>query len=329
MVGRSLIENRVSTKRVTIGITCYNAEAEIARAIKSAAEQKWPDTEILVVDDASTDGSVAAVLAALEGVPHGRLIRRSVNGGVAAARNTLLSEASGVYITFFDDDDESAPERVAVQVARIEGEPSDGIAVLCFASGARLYPNGYRIDANAIGSRGRPPEGEDILAYLLLNQRRPDTFYGAGVPSCALMARVDALRSVGGYDESLGRVEDVDLAVRIAMSGARFVGCPERLYLQYATEGSDKTPARNLEAELKIVEKQRPWLEARGLYRHALNWFRFREAWFSRRRAEALRRAIQLFAANPILTLQRLYKSAPARFVHEWSMQRPVRKGAE
>lgn len=305
--------------RITVGITCYDARDTIVRAITSAAAQTWPNVEILVVDDASTDDSAEVAEAALRTVPNGRLIRRPVNGGVAAARNTLLAEATGKYVAFFDDDDESAPERLAVQAARLEAEPADA-PVLCFASGARLYPNGYRVEVEAIGSRGRPPEGEEIVGYLLLNRRAADVFYGGGIPSCALMARVADLKAVGGYDEALGRVEDLDIAIRLGLAGARFVGCPERLYLQHATVGSDKTPARNLAAELAVVDKHRDWLAARGLHRHARDWFRFREAWFSRRRADALRRALGLMLDRPLLTAQRLLQSGPARLAHERRM---------
>ncbi len=308
--------------RVTVGVTCYRARDTIARAIASAAVQTWPDVEILVVDDASGDGSAEVAEAALRDLPNGRLIRRPVNGGVAAARNTLLAQATGRYIAFFDDDDESAPERITTQVARIESEPADGAPVLCFASGARRYPNGYEIQAPAIGSRGRPPEGDEVVGYLLVNRRAADAFYGAGTPSCALMAPVAALRAVGGYDETLGRAEDVDIAIRLALAGARFIGCSERLYLQHATLGSDKTPARNLAAELAVVDKHRAWLERQGLHHHARAWFQFREAWFSRRRGEAARRALGLFLNRPILTTRRLLQSGPARLAHEGRMNR-------
>ena len=308
--------------RVTVGVTCYDARDTIARAIASAAAQIWPDVEILVVDDASTDGSAEVAEAALRAVPNGRLIRRPINGGVAAARNTLLAEATGRYIAFFDDDDESAPQRLAIQVARIAAEPADEVPILCFASGARRYPNGYEVQAPAIGSQGRPPEGDEIIGYLLLNRRAPDAFYGAGTPSCALLAPVAALRAVGGYDQTLARAEDVDIAIRLALAGARFVGCPERLYLQHATLGSDKTPARNLAAELAVVDKHQAWLERQGLYGHARAWFQFREAWFSRRRGEALMRAFGLFAHRPVLTVKRLVQSGPARLAHEGRMSR-------
>lgn len=318
-----------SAKRVTVGITCYNARETITRAIASAAAQRWSNLEILVVDDMSSDGSAQVARSALAVIPGARLIVRRTNGGVAAARNTLLAEATGLYIAFFDDDDESTPDRVSIQVARIEAEKEAGPPILCYASGERLYPNGYRVEANAIGSQGRAPSGDELLAYLLVNDRAPGAFYGAGVPACALMARVEDLRALGGFDETLRRVEDVDLALRMALVGARFVGCPERLYLQHATVGSDKTPARNLIAELRVVEKHRDWLQARGLYHHARAWFRFREAWFARRRGEALARVVLLFASNPFRTMKRLWQSGPARYKHERSMRCPPAKGSE
>lgn len=317
-----LAAHQESSSRVTVGITCFNARGTIERAIASAARQTWDNLEILVVDDASTDDSVLIAGKALAGVPNGRLVVRRFNGGVAAARNTLLAEASGRLIAFFDDDDESAPQRIAVQVARIQAEAHHGGPVLCFASGLRRYSNGYELRADAIGSRERGPYGEEVAAYLLFNERQPGVFYGAGVPSCALMAEVAALRSAGGYDETLGRVEDVDIAIRMALGGARFVGCPEYLYLQHATLGGDKTPLRNLVAELRVVEKNRDWLDQRGLYRHAGDWLRFREAWFSHRYGEAALRSILLFAANPRLTIRRLGQSGPSRLVHEISMYR-------
>lgn len=318
-----------SQPRITVGITCYNAEADILRAVESARAQAWPNIEILVVDDASTDRSVEAAQAALAGASNARLIQRAVNGGVAAARNTLLAEATGEYIAFFDDDDVSMPERVAIQLKSIEAaQTHHGKPALCFASGQRRYDNGYHLQCDALGSRGRSPVGEEVVAYLLFNERAPDVFYGAGVPSCALMAPVSMLRSVGGYDEALGRVEDIDIAIRLAFAGVVFVGCPERLYIQRATPGSDKTPMRNLMAELQVVDKHRTWLESRGLYQHARSWFRFREAWFSRRRLEAFGRVAGMFVRRPRLTIRRLLQSGPNRLMHERKMRQSASNGA-
>lgn len=311
--------------RVTVGITCFNAEATIKRAIMSAKHQDWPNVEIIVVDDCSSDKSIQLIQETLCDFPEVRLICHHRNLGVAAARNTIIDAATGDYIAFFDDDDESYQKRISTQINKIFCAQVDPNSVLCFASGSRIYPNGYQVSAKAIGSVARPPFGDEVLAYLLLNERISGVFYGAGVPSCALMAPVSLLKSLGGYDESLRRLEDVDLAIRGALSGVHFIGCSDPLYLQHSTLGSDKTPFRNLEAELMIVEKYRTWLEERQLHRYAQKWFKFRESWFSGRKLESLLRAVELFLMNPHRTVKKLRLSGPKRAVHEWNIKRNSR----
>ncbi len=100
---------------ITIGITCYNARETIERAIRSAQRGDWDPIEILVVDDAGTDGSAAIVEAMARDDARIRLIRHPVNRGVAAARNTIIGEAQGEFIAFLDDDDEMLPDRLRLQ----------------------------------------------------------------------------------------------------------------------------------------------------------------------------------------------------------------------
>ncbi len=89
----------------------------LSRALGSVLEQTIADFECIVVDDASpTPVTVPAD-------PRIRLIRREVNGGVSAARNTGLRAATGRYVTFLDDDDTYAPERLAIGVAGLEHGP--------------------------------------------------------------------------------------------------------------------------------------------------------------------------------------------------------------
>ena len=97
---------------VTIGITCFNAEETIKRAIRSALGQDWQNIEILVVDDCSTDSSVEIITKAITNDSRARLIKHVKNCGPAGARNTILDQACGEFIAFFDDDDESMPGRI-------------------------------------------------------------------------------------------------------------------------------------------------------------------------------------------------------------------------
>ncbi|NGP18550.1 glycosyltransferase family 2 protein [Devosia aurantiaca] len=123
---------------VTIGITCFNARDTIGRAIASALAQDWPEIEVLIVDDASIDDSAAVVEAAIVAEPRARLIRLAANGGPSVARNALLAGARGDFIVFFDDDDESLPQRVRRQIEAIEEFEAQhgGLPVACYAGGS-------------------------------------------------------------------------------------------------------------------------------------------------------------------------------------------------
>ena len=90
---------------VTIGIPCFNAEDTIKRAIKCALTQDWPNIEVIIVDDCSTDKSCQIIKKIISQNPRARLIIHDNNKGPGAVRSLILSEAKGEYIAFFDDDD--------------------------------------------------------------------------------------------------------------------------------------------------------------------------------------------------------------------------------
>lgn len=313
----------VTPPLITIGLTCFNAQETIVRALESALSQDWPEFEVLIVDDCSTDNSVAAIEHCIADQPSARLVQHKINAGAAAARNTLLREAKGSFLVFFDDDDVSHPERVRVQYQRIvdfENEIGSKL-IFCFASGRRRYPNGYDKVQTAIGSKSAIPSGEAVADYLLFNDRKPDLFYGSGTPTCALMARVEILRELGGFDTSLRRVEDVDLAVRLALAGGSCIGCPEELYLQYASVGSDKTPLKNLEAELAMLDKHSDYLTKKGRLAYARQWFLIRYLHFSGQRAAFAFRLAIFLVRFPVKGMRHLLRSGPTRVAHERKMK--------
>jgi glycosyltransferase involved in cell wall biosynthesis len=309
---------------VTIGITCFNAEDTIARAIAGALAQTWMPLEVLIVDDCSGDGSVQVIENAISARPDAKLIRHSVNSGPAGARNTVLQHANGEFVSFFDDDDESLPDRVTAQVERlIAYEQTVGHRlVLCYASGERQYANGYRMDLPAIGSRGEIPHGPELADYLLYFRRRPNWFYGTAVPTCALLARTETLLRVGGFDNSLRRVEDNDIAIRLALLGAHFVGVAHKLFIQHSTSAPDKSPRKNLEAEHAIVRKHRQYLAKAGRYYYALHWHNLRYWHFTRQYGRLGVELLGLLMRHPVATTRHFLTTGPRRLVHEWRMRR-------
>jgi len=173
----------------------------------------------------------------------------------------------------------------------------------------------------AIGSRAVAPKGETVADYLLFNARRGGVFYGSGTPTCALMARLSTFRAVGGFDNSLRRVEDVDFAVRLALAGGHFIGCLCRLFLQHATIAPDKSPRKNLEAELRLLEKHADYLKRRNRYGYARDWFHIRYYHFSGERLKFLTALVVFLLHYPVSGARHLLLTFPTRWAHERDMR--------
>lgn len=112
---------------VSVIIPCFNAEATIATALRSLSAQTWPALEIIVVDDASSDGTVAIVQQWQQHDRRIRLFRQPHNRGAYAARNRGLQHSRGAYFTTHDADDWSHPEKIERQVKALQGN-SDAMA---------------------------------------------------------------------------------------------------------------------------------------------------------------------------------------------------------
>ena len=132
--------------RVSIVTCTYNAAGFIGDTLRALLAQTWRDFELIVVDDASTDGTVDAVSAFDD--PRIRLIRNARNLGVAAARNVGLDAARGEYLIANDHDDISLP-----RASRGRWRFSTAIRTCCWSPRAprRSTANG------AAPIRRRPP----------------------------------------------------------------------------------------------------------------------------------------------------------------------------
>jgi len=310
---------------VTIGMTCYNAKDTISRAIRSALSQDWSEKELLIVNDCSTDCSLEVVKKEIVNDQRVRLICHKENTGPAGARNTILAEAKGEFIAFFDDDDESLPERVSEQIKSLTSyeKRTGNNLIACYASGIRRYPNGYTKFLPAIGSRCiNIPYGPGVADYLLYYHRRRDWFYGSGTPTCALLARRSTFSTIGGFDPKLRRVEDVDFAIRLALMNGHFIGTEKKLFIQYATDASDKTPELNLEAEQKLVKKHKDYLVKHNRYNYAYNWPRLRFYHFKKQHIKMLITFINLFIRYPLSSTRHILTTGSNRLLHEFKINR-------
>jgi glycosyltransferase involved in cell wall biosynthesis len=125
----------------SIIIPMYNRERFIARAINSCLTQSFRSFEIIVVDDASTDGSVKVVQAIKD--PRIRVIRHETNRERLIARNNGAKASKGEWVIWFDSDDELMPDALAIMKKRIEELPSDVLALrfMCHVDSGHISPD--------------------------------------------------------------------------------------------------------------------------------------------------------------------------------------------
>ena len=183
---------------VSVVIPTFNRERLIGEAVRSVLAQSYPELEVIVVDDGSTDGT-AQVLEAL-GDPRLRFVRQP-NQGRSSARNHALAMAGGRYVAFLDSDDLYLPGKIALQVDYLESHPDVGMvytSAYCIdEAGNRLA---HRYDASVAGWIYR-----DIAFFLPVTVTLP-----------TVMVRREVLDRVGTFDEAMERFEDTDMWRRIA-----------------------------------------------------------------------------------------------------------------
>ncbi|MBV8888911.1 MAG: glycosyltransferase family 2 protein [Alphaproteobacteria bacterium] len=108
---------------VTVIVAAYDAAETIEAALRSLTGQSWRAVDIIVIDDASTDETVAKVAALADADPRIRLLRQTANAGAYAARNRGLAAAAGEYVTVHDADDVAHPQRIERQLTPLLAEP--------------------------------------------------------------------------------------------------------------------------------------------------------------------------------------------------------------
>ena len=229
---------------VTIGITCFNAEDTIARAIRGAQVQDWENLEIVVADDGSSDDSVSLVEELAKGDPRIRVLCHEINKGYAGALNTMIDAAEGRFVTIFDDDDVSRPDRVPKQWRRLaQYESAVGAEnVFCYSNRdvVKEGVEGTAAHVRAIGRTPAEPRGASVADFLLWHFEDPAFTWGQ-FGSCTLFVRKRTLTDIGGFDQDFRRGAEWDIAIRSALAGAHFIAVDESLITQKKTQTADKS----------------------------------------------------------------------------------------
>lgn len=141
-------------QRVSVCIGAYNRKDTIRECVESVLAQTWPDREIVVVDDASTDGTREILQSYGDAI---RLILRDENSGICPiTRNQAAAAARGGYVAFLDSDDVWHPEKLAKQVAFLDAHPDVPLChTLCNVIDAQSLVVGVRHGLGVVPETGR------------------------------------------------------------------------------------------------------------------------------------------------------------------------------
>jgi glycosyltransferase involved in cell wall biosynthesis len=232
---------------VSILIPCYNAERWVAQCIESALAQTWPEKEVIVVDDGSTDSSLEIIKS------FGDRIRWKTgpNRGANVARNRLLELALGEWLQYLDADDYLLPGKILGQIRCLKNSQDADVLyspiLLRFESGAAVpIPNPH-------------PLNTDDMWIALVRWHTPQTG--------GFLYKRRALLESGGWNPSQTCCQDNELTMRLLMHGKRFFFCRDAgaVYRLWSEETvSKRNSAKVRKRRLEILEESENSLCERG-----------------------------------------------------------------
>jgi len=203
-------------------MAAYQAEATVARAVRSVVAQTRDDWELIVVDDGSTDSTLDRAAAAAAGDPRVVLVRAE-NRGAATARNVAAEHARGELLCMLDSDDAYEPiylERMSELASSAPGVGFFSCNAIC------VNPDGSRV-AWLTPRRFRRAQSFSLTQLIHSN----DVFIMSVV-------RAEVFRAVGGFDTDLTACEDYDLWLRLLEASVGHRYTPDCLGVYYRSGGS-------------------------------------------------------------------------------------------
>lgn len=257
---------------VSIIIPCYNAEAMIERCLHSCFQQVHPNIEIIIVDNNSTDNTMAIIRRLASTASHRLLLSTCHQRGANYARNYGFTQAKGDYIQWLDADDELTPNKIAMQVYALEKDCNYKIAYgdwnWCF----------WRDGQCRSTLKFKSQQYDDYLLHLLIDNWRP--------PHAYLLRREAAkrLHELQAWHPQTKSSMDREYFTLAALLGYRFLYLPDAGVCyntwssnQIAQSASYKNRAQNLKTIFQRFQRQADeqpgsWLKEQHRFLLSQNW---------------------------------------------------------
>jgi len=232
------IAGGAETPPVSVVIPTYNRATWLPGAIDSVLTQDYPNLEVLVVDDGSTDETPAVLASYAERHPEERFgFLRQANAGQAEALNRGNEMARGEIIGYLGDDDALAPGAVSRLAGELIAHPEASVA----------YPGYWMIDeAGTVEDTILPIEYSPLAALHL-----HDTIIGPGA-----LARRSALESAGGWDPGLRWMGDLILWMGVGLAGPAIrVAEPLASWRRHPGSATTQLGLEHAREHLRVVER--------------------------------------------------------------------------
>lgn len=234
--------------KVSILIPCYNAERWVGQAIESALVQTWPNKEVIVVDDGSTDGSREVIESFRDKIR----FEFGPNKGGNPCRNRLLELASGEWVQFLDADDYLLPEKISEQMK-------------CSSSSDVVYgPVLIRTHRGKNESEeiAEPSSNSDLFEQWIRWQV---------CQTGGLLWKKEALKKIGGWNETFSCCQDNEVCLRAIQNGLIFNYCPKpgAVYRLWSEETvCRKYPEKVISIKQKLIQLMLTWLHENKFHQH-------------------------------------------------------------
>jgi len=237
----------MSDPRVSVVIVSFNTREDVLRCLASLRDHLSLPHEVIVVDNASEDGTVAAVRA---DHPEALLVENARNLGFSAANNRGLARARGPFVLILNSDAEVRPGMVEALLERLEAHPEvgligprtvDGDGVIQVSFGPPLTPlREWQQRRLVRGVKARRPAALAQAQARAAHEHEP-----AWISASCLLARREALQAIGGFDEGFFLYEeDVDLCLRAGRAGWGVLFTPAAEVVHHLGRSMARTPHR-------------------------------------------------------------------------------------
>ena len=239
---------QITDQLVSTIVLSYNQSRFVLETLESVRAQTYKATQLIIVDDCSSDDSVATIERWLhENKIDCTFIRHEKNQGICKSLNDALGVATAKYVSMVASDDVWLPDKIARQVEIMESQP-DHVGIL-YSDAFQIDEHGHPLPDMFIGAHrklGEMPQGQ-ILSTLL---------EGNFIPAMTTLVRRSCYDVVGLYDEHLPW-EDWDMWLRLARHYSfLYSSTPSAKYRHHQNSYSHSDAERMLKQSFKICLKQ-------------------------------------------------------------------------